>query len=154
MGTKVIWRPHRTARVRHEQGETSYIGAPRGRPNSPRNDDTGARRLDSRCSARGARCGDVAYNRALHDHRLGWALLTMSTDRLVLAMFGLDALVLIGLVTSAVGTALGISGAVWWPAYLGAGVAVVALVGRHVVTRKLRPNLSARRRQLRLGLAR
>ena len=76
--------------------------------------------------------------------------MTVSTDRLVLAMFGFDALVLIGLVTLAVGTALAIFSAAWWPAYVGVGVVIVAVVSRYLVTRKLRPIVAARPQRLRL----
>ena len=61
-------------------------------------------------------------------------------DRLIVSMFGLDALALIGLliVAGSIAVAL-IDSAVLWLACVGAAVTLAAIVGRNVVTRKLRP---------------
>ena len=71
-------------------------------------------------------------------------------DHLIVSMFGLDALALIGLLSLSAGAALAIWGAALWPAYVGIGLTTVALVSRYLVTRKLRPSLTAPRQPLRL----
>ena len=61
-------------------------------------------------------------------------------DRLIVSMFGFDALALIGLliVLGSIAFAL-LDSAVFWPACIGAAVTVAAIAGRNLVVRKLRP---------------
>jgi hypothetical protein len=61
-------------------------------------------------------------------------------DRLIVSMFGFDALALIGLliVLGSIAFAL-LDSAVFWLACIGTAVTAAAIAGRNVVVRKLRP---------------
>lgn len=61
-------------------------------------------------------------------------------DRLIISMFGLDALALIGLLilVGSVAIAL-VDSPILWIACIGAAITLVAVAGRNLVVRKLRP---------------
>jgi hypothetical protein len=61
-------------------------------------------------------------------------------DRVLVSLFGLDALALIGLLILAAAIAIAVAdSAVFWLACLGAAVTVAAVAGRYLIVRKLRP---------------
>ncbi len=61
-------------------------------------------------------------------------------DRLMVSMFGLDALAVVGLLILLGSIAFALLGsAVFWLACIGAAVTVAAIAGRNLVVRKLRP---------------
>jgi hypothetical protein len=61
-------------------------------------------------------------------------------DRLIVSMFGFDALALVGLLITAGSIAFALlDSAVFWLACIGAAVTLAAVVGRGLVARKLRP---------------
>ena len=61
-------------------------------------------------------------------------------DRLMVSMFGLDALALIGLLILLGSIAAALLGsAVFWLTCIGSAVTAAALAGRNLVVRKLRP---------------
>jgi hypothetical protein len=61
-------------------------------------------------------------------------------DRLIVSMFGLDALALVGLLILLGSSVFALLGsAVFWLACTGAAVTVAALAARNLVVRRLRP---------------
>lgn len=61
-------------------------------------------------------------------------------DRLIVSMFGLDALALIGLLIMAGSVAIAlVDSPIFWLICIGAAITFVAVTGRNLVARKLRP---------------